>query len=264
MKRTAAKPVPRQQKGQKVKKPRINPVAEIFPQMDGLEYEQFKDDLKKHGKLRMPIIVHPEDGSIIDGRQRYRACKELGIEPSFEKWDGKGDLIDFVVGMNLARRHLSLDQKAVIAIEILPKYREEAKERQRNHGGTAPGRSKTLPQNLEGVFEKQGEAAELVARMLGISKDTVYKALKLWKEAPELYKQVEAGKKTLNEALTEAKAKKGHNAALEKLEKGFKAFRNGIHSVSGIELTKQDWKTVNGLIGETIALINTYLEENKK
>src|SRR5262249_9059568 len=49
----------------------FDPVTELFPPLEGPEYESFKDDIRAHGQL-VPIWVH--DGQIIDGRNRYRAC----------------------------------------------------------------------------------------------------------------------------------------------------------------------------------------------
>jgi hypothetical protein len=58
-------------------------------------------DIKTHG-LRLPIWLHT-DGSILDGRNRYRACLEAGIEPRYQVWDGKGYESDFVYSLNAWR-----------------------------------------------------------------------------------------------------------------------------------------------------------------
>lgn len=93
-----------------------NEVANIFPLMQGAEYETFRADIAEHG-LREPIWLHP-DGSIIDGRNRHRACIELEIEPTFETWNGNGSLVAFVVSLNLHRRHLTESQRAMVAAKI--------------------------------------------------------------------------------------------------------------------------------------------------
>lgn len=51
---------------------------EFFDDIDGETYEQFKKSIQVDGVLT-PIIVSP-DMTIISGHQRYKACKELGIE----------------------------------------------------------------------------------------------------------------------------------------------------------------------------------------
>jgi len=80
------------------------------------EFEGFKADIAANG-LREPIWLHP-DGRIIDGRNRYRACCELGLEPPFRTWDGQGALVGLVVSLNLRRRHLSESQRAMVAARL--------------------------------------------------------------------------------------------------------------------------------------------------
>ena len=54
--------------------------ASIFPLMEGKEFDDLKEDIKKNGLLE-PILLYKEQ--IIDGRNRFRACKDLEIEPRF-------------------------------------------------------------------------------------------------------------------------------------------------------------------------------------
>jgi ParB-like chromosome segregation protein Spo0J len=91
-------------------------VANIFPLMRVDEFQALKDDIAEHGQ-REPIWLHT-DGRIIDGRNRHRACSELGVEPEFQVWDGKGSLIAFVVSLNLIRRHLDESQRAMVAARL--------------------------------------------------------------------------------------------------------------------------------------------------
>lgn len=62
--------------------------------------------------LAEPIILF--DGKILDGRARYRACRQCGAEPRFEAYQGD-DPLGFVVRTNLPRHNLSHDQRAIIA-----------------------------------------------------------------------------------------------------------------------------------------------------
>lgn len=60
---------------------------------------------------------------------------------------------------------------------------KEAKERQRVHGNTAPGRpSETLPAFLQ---EVKGESAELAGKLVGVGTRMVYKVAEIAREAPE-------------------------------------------------------------------------------
>lgn len=90
----------------------IHPAAEVFPPMSGEEFDGLVADIRKHGQ-REPIILFA--GSILDGRNRYRACQQLGIEPLTVEWGGEGTIEAFVVSKNLHRRHLNESQRAMVA-----------------------------------------------------------------------------------------------------------------------------------------------------
>jgi N6-adenosine-specific RNA methylase IME4 len=92
-------------------------LADLFPTMEGAEFEQLKADIKAN-KLREPIWLL--DGKILDGRNRYRACRILRIKPDTRKFDPKrqGDPLSFVISMNLKRRHLDESQRAMIAARL--------------------------------------------------------------------------------------------------------------------------------------------------
>ena len=91
-------------------------VANIFPMMQGEEFDALKSDIEANG-LREAVWLH-QDGRIIDGRNRYRACCELGQEPEYRTWNGAGSLVAFVVSLNLHRRHLTESQRAMIAAKL--------------------------------------------------------------------------------------------------------------------------------------------------
>lgn len=102
--------------------------ADLFPTMADDELAALKADLTVHG-LRQPIVLF--EGAILDGRNRYRACREAGVTVRFEQFFGvEDDALAFVLSTNLHRRHLSAGQKAALALGIEALEAERAKERQ--------------------------------------------------------------------------------------------------------------------------------------
>ena len=102
--------------------PGFHPVAAIFPMMSEPEFAGLVDDIRANG-LQVPVWLHG-DGRIIDGRNRYQACHQLGIEVSeaagtCQIYDGPdSELVAFVLSLNLHRRHLDSDQRAMVAAKI--------------------------------------------------------------------------------------------------------------------------------------------------
>jgi phage N-6-adenine-methyltransferase len=86
-----------------------HPAAELFPLMEGGDFAELVADIAAHGQ-REPIVMY--DGMILDGRNRWRACQQLGLAPVYREWDGVGDPEAFVISLNLHRRHLTREQRA--------------------------------------------------------------------------------------------------------------------------------------------------------
>src|SRR5262245_18720690 len=97
----------------------VHPAADLFPLMEGEEFDALVEDIKKNG-LRDPIVLY-EDMSL-DGRNRYRACEVAGVSPGFrvavqspEQSNIARPLITdpvaYVISTNIRRRHLTAEQK---------------------------------------------------------------------------------------------------------------------------------------------------------
>lgn len=163
----------------------IHPIADAFPQLAGDAFEHFAQDIATNG-LREPIWLW--NGKIIDGRQRYRACLAKRVEPRFRDWDGNGSLADFVVSLNVHRRHLSASQLAMVAATLIPFYQEESQARMKA-GRRDPSAN-----------WRQGKAAALAAASTGASTRSVERAQKVRQQAPALVPEVVQGRATVARA----------------------------------------------------------------
>lgn len=150
--------------------------AEIFPKMAGADFEALVDDIRQYCQ-REPIVVH--DGLILDGRNRYQACLQLGIEPLTTEWDGTGTPEAFVISRNIHRRHLGIGQRAMIAKRLATLLH---------------GQKKADAQNCA---SSQAEAAKL----LNVSRRSVQHAAVVQEKAvPELVEAVDRGNITVSTA----------------------------------------------------------------
>jgi len=99
----------------------VHPAAELFPLMEGAEFDELVTDIKANG-LREPIALwgggERSGGQVLDGRNRYRACLAAGIRPRFEHLPAV-DPLKYVISANIRRRHLSVEDKDRLIVQLL-------------------------------------------------------------------------------------------------------------------------------------------------
>jgi 16S rRNA G966 N2-methylase RsmD len=166
-----------------------HPVADLFPLMSDAEYQPFKADIAANGQ-REPIWVYK--GLILDGRNRWRACSELGILPDVREYGGdEAGLTAFVISLNLHRRHLSESQRAVIGARLA------------NAGEGGDHRSDHWTNCSSGQVTQA-----VAAKMLNISTMSIKRAKSIEREAPELLPRIAAGELNLREAQQKVDSRK--------------------------------------------------------
>ena len=164
--------------------PQFHPLANAFPLLTGEAFEELTKDIKEHG-LSEPVIML--DGMILDGRNRWRACQELGIAHREVKFGdlklGSDDPAAFVWSKNAVRRQLTPSQKALAATKLV----------------TAKSGD-----NRRTVADKVTTAK--AAKMAGVGERSVHRAKRVIENAtPEVVAAVEAGDLALEPAETLAK-----------------------------------------------------------
>jgi hypothetical protein len=173
--------------------------ANLLPLMEAEALEALAEDIEKHG-IQHPIVLFKD--KVLDGRNRLRACakKNIGLGPkNFVPFHPKGfSPREFVFTQNLHRRHLTVDQRAALAAELVPAFRMEAQKRI----GGRPRKGEKPSEKLRGVT---GKSTELAARFIGgVSVRYVEQALSLEKKKPGTLKRLRKGKIALREATRQA------------------------------------------------------------
>jgi hypothetical protein len=157
----------------------VHPAAELFPLMVGTAFTELVRDIAEHG-LTEPIVRTPNE-QILDGRNRYRACREAGVEPAYETH--AGEPWRYVISTNLHRRHLTDSQRATIAAKIA----------ERPRGGWEHVNNSKVP---DGTLESADlpPTREEAANLLNVSPRQVARARQVIKHGTEsLQAAVESG-----------------------------------------------------------------------
>ena len=136
----------------------FHPLSEIFPLIEGAEFDELVADIKANG-LRENIWLY--EGQILDGRNRYRACRKARVEPDYTVYNGS-DPAGLVVSLNLKRRHLTTSQRAMIASEIATLPAHRPKNNPANLPTYSPGVSQSDAAKLLNVSDRSVRSAKAV------------------------------------------------------------------------------------------------------
>lgn len=159
---------------------RLHPFAELLPAMSDADLATLTADIAENGQ-REPIWI-TDDGEILDGRHRWRALAKLGTgcwcEYVSQRFiSGKEELFDFVMSMNLHRRHLSDSQRAMLAAERATLGKGQ---RSKKSGKSAGVQAPTVAE---------------AAKALQVSPRSVEKAKKVAVKGPKVLKDLVSGGK---------------------------------------------------------------------
>lgn len=94
----------------------VHPYADKFPMLPQAELEELAQSIRESG-LRQPIVV-TVDGLILDGRNRFQACRMAGVEPESVVYEGS-DLAEYVLDANITRRNMTTSQRAMATALVL-------------------------------------------------------------------------------------------------------------------------------------------------
>ncbi len=167
----------------------FHPLANIFPLIEGAAFDDLVADIREHG-VREPVWLYEDQ--ILDGRNRWRAAEVAGVDCQTRVYAGD-EPVQFVLSLNLHRRHLSESQRAMVGAKLA------------NLGhGQRPDRSIDLSTT-------QPQAAE----MLNVSVPSIKRARDVIAGgSPELVHAVEAGNVSVSAAADVATLPKQEQAEI--------------------------------------------------
>ena len=98
-------------------------IANGYPYASADEFALLKESINTKGQ-QTPIILY--EGKVLDGRNRYKACRGLGIEPIIDIFNGTYDeAITYSHELNSGRRNLDKSQKAMVAAFELERSKQK-------------------------------------------------------------------------------------------------------------------------------------------
>lgn len=174
----------------------VHPVAELFPLVEGEEFQALVADITEHGLIN-PVVLTPDGTAIADGRNRYRACIEAHLDPTFTRLGShytEDLIVAYILSVNLRRRQLALEEKLRLGKGI------DAYERKRTHRGQ---RTDLASDDAKSV---NGKSAARTAAQIGVSQATWERFRKVEELAPDLAEQVLAGELGVGPAYKQAMA----------------------------------------------------------
>ncbi len=225
--------------------------AKILPDIDNLDYQSLKNSIRSDGQ-HVPIIVN-QYHIILDGHHRYRICQELGILPKLitKHFEEPLEEKQFVIEVNLKRRHLNSFQIAELGYKLKPILAEIARKRQVDLAGTRKDEEVSEASTEESTLtlvpnepkvtsdkEKTGRVKDIIADKIGLSPSTYFRAEQIIQKGPDdLKEKLRKGNITINKAHkqilnNEKKHKLINSEPIIPLPEGIKLYNEDFRSCS--------------------------------
>jgi hypothetical protein len=175
--------------------------------LQGEAFEVLKRDIAENGQ-QVPIALWK--GKILDGRNRLKACLELGIRPRYTELATlpRESPLMYVLSTNLHRRHLRPSQLAMVGARARAYFDVEASARRAKHYDV--GRS----------AQPRGDARDLAGGAVGVSGKSIDFATRvLSKGVSELVRACDSGLMPVSTGAKLAELPAGEQRALLRARK---------------------------------------------
>ena len=224
-------------------------IDNIFPPMSDQDASALRSSMEQLGQLN-PITL--ESGYVLDGWSRVTEARRLGWSrlkavdfAALEVPDGTTTL-DFAIGQNLQRRHLSNAQKAAIGADIAG----------RPYGRQSKSSSDTLELSPDNS-KVSGEVLNVpeAAKKLGTSTISITRAIKVKRTTPELHEAMKHNIIETNDAykvadeIEKLPTKDQRKAAVERANKALETVKAKKGITTGSDTPKVDRKQPVTILG---------------
>ena len=183
----------------------VHPVADIFPMVEGESLQSMVEDIRANGLLE-PIIL--QGNVILDGRNRLKACELAGVTPRYREVDSSISPEQYILSHNLHRRHLTVQQRAIVAAKLAnlahgtnqfaKKEGGSLKKEEVSNDTSSPEAANQWVSQNDAPSPAPSTTLEEAAEKLGVSRSSTVRARKLIKENPEEAEAILRGEKPAN------------------------------------------------------------------
>lgn len=161
---------------------------DLVPSQSEQEYQSLKASIKANGFWTSNPIVVNKEGIILDGHHRYRACKELQVEPitTAELFDDRLEEKLYIINNNLTRRQLNSFQRIELALKSKPILEEIAKRNSKANLKQNNNNNNNHHSHLPSVrIQTVGRVDQEIGKLAGVGKDTVRKVETILQKTPD-------------------------------------------------------------------------------
>lgn len=190
-----------------------HPAAELFPMHTAAELAALAQSIGEHGwDETHPVVLC--DGKILDGRNRYRVCLDLGVTPTFVEY--VGNPFEKAWSENGARRDIEAGRKGAIRLQVnaasadwqarqQDRHAEANRKRSESQAGVPKAAAKERARSRDTARSHASPARTDLAKQAGIGEATAGRVQAVASKRPDLLDQVADGKLTLAEAVQKTK-----------------------------------------------------------
>lgn len=171
----------------------------LIPPLSDEEFAQLEENILEEGECHDPILLW--QSVIVDGHNRWKIIQkhpEIDYDTRELIFFSRSEVMAWIIRNQLGRRNLPPYERAKLALRLKDAIAAEAKENQSTH--TEQGYQKS---------DKAVNTNKELAKVAGVSHDTIHKVDVIEKKAPEEIKQqLSRGEVSINKAYNQVREPK--------------------------------------------------------